>query len=113
MEISYKHLNKGDLVWACAYKMNADTGRMELKSEPVYGIIVPIGCNHHRLGFSILNKNGTPRKSNVEISSRHYAATKSDCIEIYNALICDNIRKLAVKIHLMKNDILEVSDNEK
>lgn len=108
MEIAHYNLKEGDKVWACAYRMDGDSGHMKLKCEPEYGIIVKLNKYTRPIGYSKLKKDGTPYNSKVDAYSRNYTTTKEECIKLYNELIDNNIKRLQSKIEIMEGDKINV-----
>ena len=108
MEIKHSDLKIGDKVWACAYDYNYNRTEKALIQQPVFGQIVQAPSKaYYKFGFAILKKDGTPRTSGiVDISSRSYAATEDECIEIYNQKIRERIAILENDIKALRVDLL-------
>lgn len=109
-EIPVENLHHRDVVWACAFDMDADRHKgscsiTHLHCRPVKGVILAHGYDYedesgsvalwHRCEFAILDKNDKPRKSGrVYLHSRRFIKTYEDCIELYNELISQKISTL-------------------
>lgn len=88
-------LEVGDRVWACAYDYNNNRLEKALIQTPVYGEIVK---GKTGLEFRSFRKDGKLRSTGVNILSRTFSDSESDCIKIYNQKIQERIDVLRDEI---------------
>ena len=112
-----QHKKIGDIIWACAYKPNGKKEGKALYQKPVKGQFVMgytesmhednmkryansyKGLTDPWTYFVPYKKNGELAWSKaVHISSRNYADTYEECVEMYNAKLdtCINWHKEAI-----------------
>lgn len=112
-----KNFRAGDTAWACAFHYTHDKESKSLHQEPIYGKFM-IGNTQLKVDeklerrpdysypeyFVPFKKNGVDLawSKAVHMSSRHYATTEDECVELYNSLIMD-----AVDWHRKEIDKLE------
>lgn len=100
MKYTYENVPLNTLIWACAYNVNNDTSHKYLIKKPVLGIVegyklfgentVSRNCSY----FYELKKDGTSKESSkVYCTSREYADTYEECVELYNSLIDEEIKR--------------------
>lgn len=108
MKYRYNELQDGQKIWACAYSLDGTKEGKRLKCEPVYGIVkITYRSNNpiYRSGmFFRLKGNGEPYANGVNISSRRYADTKEEAIELYNKLIDQSIGILEELVDDMRKE---------
>lgn len=100
-ELEVEDIKNGEIVYGCAFNIDFDRqnwygGRVTHNiCKPVRGMIVKYEDGYPYGDFYILKRDGTPRKSGgVNTSSRHLARNYEECVEIYNQLIRDKMKKL-------------------
>jgi len=70
-------------IWGCAYSTNNTEKTMALRKKPVKGIIKEDGRFYEfKKDSKTLKESGV-----INYTSRYYADTKEECVEIYNSLI--------------------------
>lgn len=90
MKYTYENVPLNTPIWACAYNVNNDTSHKYLIKKPVLGIAGEYNPRY----FYELKKDGTPKKSSkVYCTSREYADTYEECVELYNSLIDKEIKR--------------------
>ena len=84
-------LPNGKSVWAVAYSIDNESMYPHLRKTPVRGIITVNGdfFVEYKKGTNIKKKSGI-----VNSSSRMYADTEKEAVEMYNALVQDRINLL-------------------
>lgn len=100
-ELEVEDIKNGEIVYGCAFNIDFDRqnwygGRVTHNiCKPVKGVVVKCEERYKYGDFYILKRDGTPRKSGgVCTSSRHFARTYEECVEIYNQLIRNKMEKL-------------------
>lgn len=100
MKYTYENVPLNTPIWACAYNVNNDTKHKYLIKKPVLGIVEgykPFGKNtvsRTRSSFYELKKDGSSKESSkVFCTSREYADTYEECVELYNSLVDKEIKR--------------------
>lgn len=104
-----RHYKSGDIVWACAFQRTDNDLSLRYFSKPVKGMLVPyeylemcqrtpdltlespiyfIPFNAKKHGTSIEDLAWSKA---VQLSSRCYADSEQECIDLYNQLIDEDI----------------------
>lgn len=111
-----------DKIWACAFEYNSYKEGKFLHQKPVLGQFMAGNTleNHNRRMSRYKDKNNAvyfvPLKKNgidlawskaVHITSRVYATTEEECIELYNELIQKNIDWHITEIEELKSLLVE------
>ena len=108
MEINYKDLNDGDIVYGCAFNIDFDRNTWRDR-KVIHNICKPIKGIILDEIFYILKKNGKPRESGeVRTMSRHFANTYEESVEIYNHLIADKQDKLRKIANDLEKEIISL-----
>lgn len=83
-------------VWACAYNFDTNKTTMNLKQEPVYGILKPSNFKYKTgsttdVAFFVPFKKGSDTELSttraIRSTSRVYADSYHECVELYNSLV--------------------------
>lgn len=97
MKYTYKDVPLNTPIWACAYSTNNNTMYNYLRKKPVLGIVVNKNNDEvyrRMLCFYELKKDGTFKESSkIFCMSRKYADTYEECVELYNSLIDEEIKR--------------------
>lgn len=100
MRYSWRSVPKNKEIWACAYSTNNTEKSMALRKKPVKGMVQ--GELFYEMG-----KNGKIKKSSpVSDSSRSYADTEEECIEMYNEKVNYQIKTLEGLIEKCREDLI-------
>lgn len=106
MRYTYKEVQDGQKVWACAYELNHSKESNALKCEPVYGVITMSekyrGCGW----FTKLKANGESCKTIINFMSREYTDTREEAVKLYNELITKKISYMEELIDDMRRDMI-------
>ena len=94
----YESITENKEIWACAYCTNNTEKSMYLKKKPVKGKILYTGendswTNKKIYEFREFKKDGTLKNTKVNADSRMYADTYEECVELYNSLIDEEIKR--------------------
>ena len=93
-------------IWACAYKIDNQTGRSILRQVPVQGEI-------RGDRFYVYKKDGTLRRTgDVWAGYRWYADTYEECVEAYNRLVNKRKEILLTKLTETEMDFIKEKNNE-
>ena len=105
-DLLYFDVLEGRPIWACAYKIDNQTGRSILRQVPVQGEIMG-----NR--FYVYKKNGTLRRTgDVWAGYRWYADTYEECVEAYNRLVNKRKEILLTKLAETEMDFIKEKNNE-
>lgn len=97
---------EGRPIWACAYKIDNQTGRSILRQVPVQGEI-------RGDRFYAYKKDGTLRRTgDVWAGYRWYADTYEECVEAYNRLVNKRKEILLTKLAETEMDFIKEKNNE-
>ena len=113
MKYTYEDVPLNVPIWACAYSTNNDTMHNYLIKKPTLGIVVDKDNNEEDRWVSCfykLKKDGDIKKSSkVHYISREYADTYEECVELYNSLIDEEIKraKEVIEAHKKQKIIVE------
>ena len=111
----------GRIIWACAYELNKNGDGRKLYQPPICGALMCGNTqsshdNNCRRGYTTPSyfvpfcKNNTKCNFSkaVTIESRCYADNKEECIDLYKALIQNEINKYEHILKVLKDDIDKV-----
>ena len=105
-DLLYFDVLEGRPIWACAYKIDNQTGRSILRQVPVQGEIM--GDR-----FYVYKKDGTLRRTgDVWAGYRWYADTYEECVEAYNRLVNKRKEILLTKLTETEMDFIKEKNNE-
>lgn len=105
-DLLYFDVLEGRPIWACAYKIDNQTGRSILRQVPVQGEIM--GDR-----FYVYKKDGTLRRTgDVWAGYRWYADTYEECVEAYNRLVNKRKEILLTKLAETEMDFIKEKNNE-
>lgn len=105
-DLLYFDVLEGRPIWACAYKIDNQTGRSILRQVPVQGEI-------RGDRFYVYKKDGTLRRTgDVWAGYRWYADTYEECVEAYNRLVNKRKEILLTKLAEMEMDFIKEKNNE-
>lgn len=113
MKYTYNDVPLNTPIWACAYSTNNNTMYNYLIKKPVLGIVVNKDNNEvyrRMLCFYESKKDGDIKKSSkVYCTSREYADTYEECVELYNSLVDREIKRAeeVIKEHERQKIIIE------
>lgn len=94
MKYTWENVPRDIPVWGCAYDVNNDNMYNYLRKEPVLGIVKDIRSKHFDIFYEINKKGEIKKYSKVYVSSRQYADTYEECVELYNSLIDKALKNL-------------------
>lgn len=105
-DLLYFDVLEGRPIWACAYKIDNQTGRSILRQVPVQGEI-------RGDRFYVYKKDGTLRRTgDVWAGYRWYADTYEECVEAYNRLVNKRKEILFTKLAETEMDFIKEKNNE-
>lgn len=105
-DLLYFDVLEGRSIWACAYKIDNQTGRSILRQVPVQGEI-------RGDRFYVYKKDGTLRRTgDVWAGYRWYADTYEECVEAYNRLVNKRKEILLTKLAETEMDFIKEKNNE-
>lgn len=105
-DLLYFDVLEGRPIWACAYKIDNQTGRSILRQVPVQGEI-------RGDRFYVYKKDGTLRRTgDVWAGYRWYADTYEECVEAYNRLVNKRKEILLTKLTETEMDFIKEKNNE-
>lgn len=105
-DLLYFDVLEGRPIWACAYKIDNQTGRSILRQVPVQGEI-------RGDRFYVYKKDGTLRRTgDVWAGYRWYADTYEECVEAYNRLVNKRKEILLTKLAETEMDFIKEKNNE-
>lgn len=105
-DLLYFDVLEGRPIWACAYKIDNQTGRSILRQVPVQGEI-------RGDRFYVYKKDGTLRRTgDVWAGYRWYADTYEECVEAYNRLVNKRKEILLTKLEETEMDFIKEKNNE-
>lgn len=105
-DLLYFDVLEGRPIWACAYKIDNQTGRSILRQVPVQGEI-------RGDRFYVYKKDGTLRRTgDVWAGYRWYADTYEECVEAYNRLVNKRKEILLTKLAETEMDFIKENKNE-
>ena len=104
-DLLYFDVLEGRPIWACAYKIDNQTGRSILRQVPVQGEI-------RGDRFYAYKKDGTLRRTgDVWAGYRWYADTYEECVEAYNRLVNKRKEILLTKLAETEMDFIKEKKN--
>lgn len=105
-DLLYFDVLEGRPIWACAYKIDNQTGRSILRQVPVQGEI-------RGDRFYVYKKDGTLRRTgDVWAGYRWYTDTYEECVEAYNRLVNKRKEILLTKLAETEMDFIKEKNNE-
>lgn len=105
-DLLYFDVLEGRPIWACAYKIDNQTGRSILRQVPVQGEI-------RGDRFYVYKKDGTLRRTgDVWAGYRWYADTYEECVGAYNRLVNKRKEILLTKLAETEMDFIKEKNNE-
>ena len=105
-DLLYFDVLEGRPIWACAYKIDNQTGRSILRQVRVQGEI-------RGDRFYVYKKDGTLRRTgDVWAGYRWYADTYEECVEAYNRLVNKRKEILLTKLAETEMDFIKENKNE-
>lgn len=100
-DLLYFDVLEGRPIWACAYKIDNQTGRSILRQVPVQGEIM--GDR-----FYVYKKDGTLRRTgDVWAGYRWYVDTYEECVKAYNRLVNKRKEILLTKLAETEMDFIK------
>lgn len=103
-----KFINEGKILWACAYVVNNETLHVSRHEKPVKGILK----DYRKPSFHKFTRNGDYYSTGVYYSSRQYADTYEECVEIFNELVMNRANKLQMLADACKEELIPVGQNK-
>lgn len=116
--IEIRNIRPGTKLWACAYKFDNNKITMGLISKPVYGMVRGYGWNYKEVteeesyaSFFVPFKSGSEiefaKSKAVRISSRVYADTYEECVELFNSLVDEKVKWFLERAEETKKDLID------
>lgn len=113
-----RKIKPGTKLWACAYEFNNDKITMGLISKPVYGMARGYGWNYEEVteeeryaSFYVPFRSGSEtefaKSKAVRISSRVYADTYEECVDLFNSLVDEKEKWFLDRAEETKKDLIE------
>lgn len=113
-----KNIKPGTKLWACAYQFDNNKITMGLISKPVYGMARGYGWDYEEVNeeksyasFFVPFKSGSEmefvKSRAVRISSRVYADTYEECVELFNSLVNEKVEWFLKRAEDTKEDLIE------
>lgn len=112
-----KNIKPGTKLWACAYQFDNNKITMGLISKPVYGMARGYGWDYEEVNeeksyasFFVPFKSGSEmefaKSRAVRISSRVYADTYEECVELFNSLVNEKVEWFLKRAEDTKEDLI-------
>ena len=115
--IEMRNIKPGTKLWACAYEFDNNKITMGLISKPVYGMARGYGWDYEEVteesyvSFFVPFKSGSKtefaKSKAVRISSRVYADTYEECVELFNTLVNEKVKWFFDRAEETKKDLIE------
>lgn len=113
-----KNIKPGTKLWACAYQFDNNKITMGLISKPIYGMARGYGWDYEEVteeksyaSFFVPFKSGSKtefaKSKAVRISSRAYADTYEECVELFNSLVDEKVKWFLERAEETKKDLIE------
>lgn len=110
-------IKPGTKLWACAYEFDNNKITMELIQKPVYGMARGYGWNYDEANeeksysvyfvpFKAHSETEFAKSKSVRISSRVYADTYEECVELFNSLVKKKVEWFLERAEETRGDYL-------
>lgn len=119
-----QNIKPGTKLWACAYKFDNNKTTMGLIQKPIYGMARGYGWDYEGTmeensysSFFVPFKSGSEidfaKSKAVRITSRVYADTYEECVELFNKLVEDRVAWFKKRATETEKDIIELNTSKK